>query len=93
MVKVVRQSDKKHFTIGTDCTETLSKAKCMYNNGTATDYYMDLYGYNKCARLVTEIKKGATAIKDFCWMHVINTKGAKVEASIADMQKYFPQYI
>lgn len=93
MVKIVRLSDSKHLTIGTDCAETLVKAKCMTNNGTATDYYMDLYGYNKCARLVTELNKGCELLKDFMYAYVTNLKGKRVEASILDMQKYFPQYL
>lgn len=93
MVTVARLSDNKKLTIGTDCAETLNKAKCLYNNGTATDYQMDIYSYNKCARLVTELNKGAELVKDFIYAYALNAKGNRVEASIMDMQKYFPNYL
>lgn len=92
MVKVMRMSDGQRFTIGTDCTETLSKAQCMYN-GVNTDYYMDLYSYNKCARLVTEIKKGCEVVADFIWLTVTTAKGKRIEASKSDMEKFFPQFL
>ena len=93
MVKIVRHSDSKHFTIGTDCAETFIKAKSMVNNGMATDYNMDIYGYNKCARLVTELNKGCELVKEFIYAYTTNLKGKRVEAYLSDMQKYFPQYI
>lgn len=94
MVKIVRKEDGKQFTIGTDCTETLAKAKCLYNNGQATDYYLDLYSYNKCARLVTEIKKGAKIEKiGLISVGCVTEKGKKLDAYLSDMKKYFPQYV
>lgn len=92
MVKLARKEDGKRFTIGTDCIETLAKAGCVYNNGSQTDYYLDLYSYNKCARLVTELKKGAELTKDFIFAKVTTAKGKQIDCSFMDLQKYFPQY-
>jgi len=57
IVNVVRNSDKKHFYIGTDCAETLSKAKVLFNNGQATDFYVDMYALSMVNRFVTQYNK------------------------------------
>lgn len=54
---VVRRSDNKNFYIGTDCAETLSKAKVLYNNGTKSDFYLDMYALRQVNLFVTQYKK------------------------------------
>ncbi len=91
MVHIVRKSDNKHLIIGTDCTETLVTAQCLYNNGTATDYQTDIYSYNMAARFVTEMKKGCEVVKDSFRYSLINTKGKAIFCWTNDLKKYFPQ--
>lgn len=91
MVKVVNQVTKKQSTIGTDCAETLVKANCMYNNGTASDYSFDLYCYNKCSRVATEANKGKKLSVDELWVKVTTDKGKEIECSTSDFKKYYPE--
>lgn len=94
MVNIVRKSDSKHFTIGTDCADTLIKAKCFYNNGTDTDYHIDVYGYNRAAKVATELKKGTIPEIITDWLiRVKNNKDKWVECHLSDMKKYFPELI
>ena len=57
VVNVVRNSDKKHFYIGTDCAETLSKAKVLFNNGQQSDFYVDMYSLGIVNRFVNQYNK------------------------------------
>lgn len=57
VVNVVRNSDKKYFYIGTDCAETLSKAKVLFNNGQQSDFYVDMYSLGIVNRFVTQYNK------------------------------------
>lgn len=93
MVHIVEMSTKKKYVIGTDCAETLSQAKCLYNNGSQTDYRLDLYSYNKVARFVTELRKGAKmSVNGFGLCSVENSKGKVIDCYITDLKKYFPEY-
>lgn len=93
MVHIVRKSDSKHFSIGTDCAETLIQAKCMYNNGSQSDFQMDIYAFNECARFVTELNAGATLTKLDFQCSLINRKGKEVLIFTHTLLKYFPQYL
>jgi len=93
MVNIVRSSDKKRLTIGTDCAETLAKANCLYNNGSASDYQVDIYNYNKVARLVTELNAGAKLQSDGMMVHLTDRKGKNMSVFAHDLKKYFPQYL
>lgn len=88
----VRGTDVK-FTIGTDCAETLVKAKCLYNNGSQTDYQIDIYSYNITARFVTELKKGAELLENPMYYVCTNSKGKQISCHKADLKKFFPEYI
>lgn len=94
MVQVVNKDTRKSYTIGTDCAETLSKAKCLYNNGNATDFYLDIYAYNQIARFVTELNAGCTLV-DNGGFHVslINRKGKEMNVFKSQLKEYFPQYL
>jgi hypothetical protein len=94
MVEVVRHSDRKHFSIGTDCAETLSKAKTLYNNGTSTDFYNDLYCYNNAARFITELNAGCSITdSNVMYTYCINRKGKKMECYTSALQKWFPEIL
>lgn len=93
MVTVASNTTAKKYTIGTDCAETLVSAKCLYNNGSATDYQMDIYSYNIVARFVTELNAGATLNKNDWHCTLINRKGKEMRVFTNDMKKYFPQYL
>lgn len=93
MVQVASNSTKKKYTIGTDCAETLAQAKCLYNNGTATDYQIDIYSYNLCARFVTELNAGCELVNDGFRCSLINRKGKTMQIWQNDLMKFFPQYI
>jgi hypothetical protein len=94
MVKVARKSDRKTFYIGTDCAETLSTAKCLYNNGNATDFYLDIYAYNLAARFVTELNAGCKiSHTSLVSTHLINRKGKEIQCYTGNLKKWFPQYI
>ena len=94
MVKVVNQATKRIYYIGTDCAETLSKAKCLYNNGYSTDFYVDIYSYNKTARFVTELNKGKRYECENDYTCFVQTdKGKRIDCFIGDLKKFFPNYI
>lgn len=92
MVKVASNTTGKRFTIGTDCAETLSKAKCLFNNGSQTDFYVDIYAYNLTARFVTEINAGCSIeSNNGMQCSLINRKGKVMQAYNHDLAKFFPE--
>ena len=93
MVTVREQSTGKTYTIGTDCAETLSQAKCLYNNGSKTDFYQDIYEYNIIARFVTEINAGCELNNDGFQCHLTNRKGKIMTVFTHSLTTYFPQYL
>lgn len=94
MVTVVNQDTKKQYTIGTDCAETLSKAGTLYNNGTATDFYLDIYCFNKTARVATEIRKGKTYdCPDGFTVYILNDKGKEIYCMLHELKKFFPELV
>lgn len=96
MVSVLQKDANKSFTIGTDCADTLLKAQCMYegvSGGERTDYNMDIYGFNQCTRVATELNKGKSFTDNFIFIQVKNDKGRIIEAPKSDMQKYYPELL
>lgn len=93
MVTVASNTTGKKYTIGTDCAETLVAAKCLYNNGTSTDYQIDIYSYNQVARFVTELNAGCTLSNEGFYCVLINRKGKEMRVFTNDMKKYFPYYL
>ena len=93
MIQVGNAQTKERFTIGTDCAETLSKAKCLYNNGSATDYHMDIYSYNIVSKFVTELNKGKTYIHEGIQISVKNDKDKKLYCFENNLKEFYPQYI
>ena len=93
MVKLANKETKQIYYIGTDCMETLAQAKCVYNNGNATDYGIDLYSYNITARFVTEIKKGKIYKSTGIYIEIIKDNGKAITCWENDLQNYFPQYV
>lgn len=93
MVTVKDKESGKTYTIGTDCAETLSKAKCLYNNGNATDFYQDIYEYNTVARFVTEVNAGCELVNDGFQCSLINRKGKSMAVFTHTLTKYFPELI
>lgn len=95
LVTVVNKDTKKQYIIGTECADTLAKAKCLYNNGDASDYQMDIYSYNQAARFVTEVNAGQTM--KFTWeghkIALTNRKGKEMEIWKNDLVKFFPEYL
>ena len=92
MVSVASNTTRKQYTIGTDCAETLAKAKCMYN-GYNKDYQIDIYSYNLTARFVTELNAGAKIQNNGWNCTLINRKGKQMQIFTTDIQKFFPQYL
>lgn len=91
MVKVANKDTKKQHYIGTDCAETLAQAKCLYNNGMATDYRVDLYSFNKTLRFVSELNKGKKYTGNEFRFYVNDDKGKTLECSPYDLKHYFPE--
>ena len=95
---VVRQSDKKHFYIGTDCAQTLAKAKCLFNNGQSTDFQTDMYSLSLVNRFVTQYNK-TPELADFNgmqWQIIISemingkVKVKQVQCFNSDLEIYAP---
>jgi hypothetical protein len=93
MVQVVNKETKQKFTIGTDCAETLVNAKCLYNNGTATDYQIDIYSYNQVARFVTELNAGIEMTNEGFQYSLVNRKGKTMKVWANDLRKFFPELL
>lgn len=93
MVSIGLYQSNERYTIGTDCAETLVKANCMYNGNSELDYQFDVYCFNKCSRVATEINKGKKYDSDFIWIRVETDKGKIIEASKSDMLKYYPELL
>lgn len=93
MVNVVDKETGKRYTIGTDCAETLSQANCLYNNGTQTDYYNDLFTLNEVCRFVSELKNGCELQNDGFMCSLINRKGKSITIFTHNLEKYFPEYV
>ncbi len=93
MVLVAEKETGKKYTIGTDCAETLSTAKCLYNNGTATDFYVDIAAFNETARFVTELNAGAIYSGDSFMLFVDNRKGKQITCFRHNLVKFFPEYV
>lgn len=93
MVQVADRNSRARFTIGTDCAETLSQAKCLYNNGQQTDFYIDIYAYNKTTRFATELRKGKKYESNGIFLTVINDKGKQIDCFLGDLQKFYPELI
>jgi len=96
MVHVIQRETNKHFTIGIDCSDTLVKAQCMYNGISgreALDYQLDIYSFNKCSKVATELNKGKEYNIDFVWIKVETDKGKIIEASVSDMKKFYPELL
>lgn len=93
MVTVKNKETLKSYTIGTDCAETLSKAKCLYNNGIQTDFYVDIYAYNKAARFATEIRKGKQYTETGWQLNIETDKGKLIDVMKFDLEKFFPELI
>lgn len=89
----VSTMDKRHYYIGTDCAETLSKAGSLYNNGSSTDFYVDIYSYNLTARFATELRKGKSYENNGIQLSVENDKGKLITCYLHDMQKFFPELL
>jgi len=95
---VVRYSDKKHFYIGTDCAETLSKAKVLSNNGTQSDFYVDMYTLGIVNRFVTQYNKTPELVENNGFLAeiiVTEQKDGKVKVKefktyLSDLKNYAP---
>lgn len=95
---VVRCSDKKHFYIGTDCAETLSKAKALFNNGQQSDFYVDMYSLSIVNRFVTQFNKtpelvdvdGMSAYIILNEMKAGKVKTKEFKAWLNDLQTFAP---
>lgn len=93
MVHIVDRDTKKHYSIGTDCAETLATAKALYNNGLQTDYRTDIYSLNKAARVATELKKG-NKHRSTDWLTIVtNDKGKEIDCFTNDLKKFFPELV
>jgi hypothetical protein len=95
MVRVANRKTRQTYHIGTDCAETLSAAKCLYNNGSQTDYGADMYSYGKTSRFATELNKGKRYTSTLCGMHlhVENDRGRTLDAWKHDLQKFYPELV
>lgn len=96
MVKVIQRETGTHFTIGTDCSDTLIKAKAMYNGydkDGPLDYQFDVYSFNKCSKVATELNKGKEYTDNVIYIQVKTDKDKTIEASKIDMLKYYPELL
>ncbi len=94
ITNMVTVSDQhgKNYTIGIDCSETIQKAGVLYNSGNS-DYQIDIYSFNKCFRVATEVRKGAEITDDVVFIYVQNTKGKTLGCTKSEFKKYFPELI
>ena len=93
MIHVINKDTKKRHTIGTDCAETLATAKCLYNNDSNSDFYIDIYSYNKTSRFATELKKGKEYSFDGLFCHVETDKGKEIDCTMCDLEKFYPELV
>ena len=93
MVKVADKNTKQLYTIGVDCAETLSKAKCLYNNGSQTDFYLDLYAFNQTKRFATELNKGKVYVDSGFLLSVKNDKGIELTVFKNQLQEFYPELV
>lgn len=95
---VVRNSDGKHFYIGTDCADTLRRAKVLYNNGNNSDFEVDMYSLGIVNRFVTQYNKtpelvdcnGMSAEIIVTEMKDGKVKTKQYKAWLKDLQQYAP---
>ena len=93
IVHIIQNDTKVHYYIGTDCSDTLADAKCLFNNGYNSDYQCDIYGLNKVNRVVTEINKGKRAECNGINIIVMNDKGKMIECYKGDFETLYPELI
>jgi len=94
MVKVANKDTKKIYYIGTDCAETLASAKCLYNNGSQTDFRIDIYSLNMVTRFVTEINKGKEYKNNSDWqLEILKDNGKPIYCFKKDLEKFYPNLI
>ncbi len=93
MVNIRDGKTGKPYTIGVDCAETFVAAKCLYNNGQATDFHVDIYSYNLCARFITEVKAGCNIVIEGWNAVITNRKEKRMQVFVSDLKKYFPEYL
>lgn len=98
MVEVRDSETGKTYHIGTDCADTLIRAKCLYKGmdrqGYATDYQMDIYDLNQATRFIAEVNAGCTftTVSDF-WLVLTNRKGKEQRIFKSQMEAYYPEYL
>lgn len=94
MVKIANKETKEIHYIGTDCAETLASAKSLYNNGSQTDFRIDIYSLNITTRFVTELNKGKDYINRSDWqLEIIKDNGKPIFCYKKDLQKFYPELI
>lgn len=92
MVEVIDQSNGKRLQIGTDCAETLAKAGCIFNYKD-TDFYQDIYEYNKAARFVREVNAGCEMKDNGFELSLTSRKGKQMSEFKSTVEKYFPEIL
>lgn len=91
MVHVVGRNTKVKYTIGTDCAETLAKAKCLFNN--SNDFYQDVYVLNKVERFATELRKGKKYEFNGIFCTVKTDTGKDIDCAFHDLKEFYPELI
>lgn len=91
IVHIIQNDTKVHYYIGTDCSDTLAEAKCLFNNGYSTDYQCDIYGFNKVKRVVSEINKGKQAVNNGINIEVKTDKGNFIDCYVGDFKQLYPE--
>ena len=85
---VLDNTTKQTHLIGLDCCDTLRKATSLHSVDT---YEVEVYKFNQCIKVVTEIKKGKQFDYDELFVRVVNDKQKVVSCYINDLKKYYPE--
>jgi len=97
---VQNEKTGEKFTIGTDCCETLQRAKVLYKKGwNGPDFSVDMYSLNKTNRFMTQARKPENyGHIEFAGMELkldyYDNKGAfkTVWAAPSDIKDYYPSF-
>lgn len=91
-IVTVTDSTGKTYMIGTDCADTLVKAKCLYQSGDR-DYVTDNYTLKACARFVTEVNAGVKMQIEGPQVFITDRKGRQVMEWAHNLREYFPELL
>ena len=85
---VLDNTTKQTHLIGIDCCNTLKEATSLQGVDT---YEVEVYKFNQCIKVVTEIKKGKQFDCDDLFVRVLNDKQKVITCYTKDLKKFYPE--